>query len=983
MRNDKGFTMVEILVVLVVGVIIAGGVMLVLSGGRRSSRIADLDSQAQQNARVAVDNLVKDLRSNGYGIDIGNGQTSLAHAGPYDVVFNANIDPVPDQGSTPGYPAAINTSSSPLTVPPSGTVLYSPSGSFETGAETIRFTLDSNNDGVVDANDKGDDTIEDTQNPNDYVVLRQVYGFDGSSNGGANEPLALLRGPDLYPDGTNPHPLFTYWYDHDDSTSTPDRLWGDNSGNGVLEDAEITSLTAVSSSNLGRVNRIGITATGAARSPDSRHSGNDGFRETVMTSEVNVRRSKSGTTTYIKGAVFDDLNGDGTWQAGEPGLSGVAVRLNNGARKSTGANGGFVFRVEPGVYTVTETDPVGYTSTTPNAVAVTASKGTVVAANFGDRAIGGYGGILGRVWEYEDLGAGPELTGFGLPDVEIYLDTGERDTTDNRGAYLFLVPVSSYSITMEVPAGYQAIGPVSVTRSLTAEGDTAMVDFGLIAVAETGTIAGKVFNDSNSDGVIDAGEPGISSVSIMLSSGDSTVTDANGDYSFTVVPGTYDVTEEDLGGYMSTTINNITGIVIVPDTTVTVNFGDMFAGDLNFTVITLGQTQRALCIDSEDLGETGDNNNDKEILLGTKYVSGISNLNIWKNEWKNQSTPNSAVFDQNPWYNRTPTEDILSIAMGDLGGDSRNDVITGLTSASGKVLVWITQGSGNDKGVLPTTPNSFFISNGIADVLSAVLYPIDADADMDAIIGTEYLTNQGRFEVWFNDGSGTFSNTASDVYQMAGAHLLGSVMSIGIGQVVGSHSHDVVLGTATGVNTGKIEIFRDNGAPNGRFTYFGTIDATGEVNSIALYDMLEDSYGDLDIIAGTTTGLGTGIVELWLNNGDGTFGVDTGMGAYAPSDTARFNGEILTLGVNRMDRDIYPDIAVGLKRANVYSGALAVMQCYGYMPSGGSAWMSADIGEAITLTVSDFNKDYAYDMAVGTRTSFSQGHVVVFFNDNN
>jgi hypothetical protein len=567
--------------------------------------------------------------------------------------------------------------------------------------------------------------------------------------------------------------------------------------------------------------------------------------------------------------------------------------------------------------------------------------------------------------------------------VEIHLDTGDRDTTDNRGAYMFLVPISSYSITMEVPAGYQAIGPVSVTRSLAAEGDTAMVDFKLIAAAETGTIAGKVFHDSDSDGVIDAGEQGIASVSITLSSGDSTVTDASGDYSFTVVPGTYDVTEEDLGGYMSTTINNITGVVIVADTTVTVNFGDIFAGDLNFTVITLGQTQRALCIDSGDLGEKGDNNNDKEILLGTKYVSGISNLNIWENKWKNQSTPNSAVFDQDPWYSRTPTEDILSISMGDLGGDSRNDVITGLTSASGKVLVWITQGSGNDKGVLPTTPSSFFISSGIADVFSALLYPIDSDGDLDILIGTEYLTTQGKFEVWFNDGSGNFSNTISDVYQMAGTHVLGAVMSLGVGQLVGSHANDVVLGTVTGVNTGKIEIFRDNGAPNGRFAYYGTIEATGEVNAIALCDMLEDSYGDLDIIAGTTTGLGTGTVELWLNNGDGTFGENIGVGTYAPSDTARFNGEILTLNAVRMDRDIYPDIAVGLKRAGVYSGALAILQCYGYMPPSGSAWTSADIGEAITLTVNDFNKDYANDLAVGTRTDFSQGHVVVFFNDNN
>jgi prepilin-type N-terminal cleavage/methylation domain-containing protein len=110
MRNDNGFTMVETLIVLVVSLVIAGGVLHVLSQSRQASRIADLDSQAQQNARAAIDDVIRDLRSNGYGIDVGGGQTSLLYGGPYDVIFNADISPARDQGSTPGYPAAMSTS---------------------------------------------------------------------------------------------------------------------------------------------------------------------------------------------------------------------------------------------------------------------------------------------------------------------------------------------------------------------------------------------------------------------------------------------------------------------------------------------------------------------------------------------------------------------------------------------------------------------------------------------------------------------------------------------------------------------------------------------------------------------------------------------------------------------------------------------------------------------------------------------------------
>jgi hypothetical protein len=142
--------------------------------------------------------------------------------------------------------------------------------------------------------------------------------------------------------------------------------------------------------------------------------------------------------------------------------------------------------------------------------------------------------------------------------------------------------------------------------------------------------------------------------------------------------------------------------------------------------------------------------------------------------------------------------------------------------------------------------------------------------------------------------------------------------------------------------------------------------------------MLEDTDGDLDIIAGTATGIGSGAIEVWHNNGDGTFGTLV-EDHYEPSDTVHVAGEVLCLSVAKFDIDVYPDIAIGIKTA-AYSGNLKIFQCYGYMPSSGGEFTSANVGEVITLTVNDFNKDYRNDLAVGTRTSLSQGTVVVFFN---
>ncbi len=71
---------------------------------------------------------------------------------------------------------------------------------------------------------------------------------------------------------------------------------------------------------------------------------------------------------HVAGFVFNDLNGNGTRNAGEPGLAGARVDLllpDNTLVSSmvTSADGAFVFRDVPaGSYRLQETDPPGYTS---------------------------------------------------------------------------------------------------------------------------------------------------------------------------------------------------------------------------------------------------------------------------------------------------------------------------------------------------------------------------------------------------------------------------------------------------------------------------------------------------------------------------------------------------------------------------------------------------------------------------------------------
>lgn len=91
----------------------------------------------------------------------------------------------------------------------------------------------------------------------------------------------------------------------------------------------------------------------------------------------------------IGGTVFDDQNRNGELDPGEPGIPGVSIRLTNTGMVSdtmTNVLGNYEFLdlMAGEIYTVTETDPPGYASTTPNVVTATVSADLPAVVNFGD-----------------------------------------------------------------------------------------------------------------------------------------------------------------------------------------------------------------------------------------------------------------------------------------------------------------------------------------------------------------------------------------------------------------------------------------------------------------------------------------------------------------------------------------------------------------------------------------------------------------------
>ena len=297
--------------------------------------------------------------------------------------------------------------------------------------------------------------------------------------------------------------------------------------------------------------------------------------------------------------VWNDLNGNGIQDAGEPGIPGVTVTLTGTsaagnpvtATTTTDASGHYLFTEPPGTYTVTVTPPAGYVATatgkgTPATDSNASPSGTTpgaLAAGAADLNVdfGFYQPVTIGDFVWNDLNGNgvQDLSEPGISGVTLTLTgvngagsaVSATTTTDVNGAYSFTEPPGTYTVTVTPPAGYVATATgkgTSATDSnpspsgttptaLPSGGSDQTIDFGLYQPV---TIGNFVWNDLNGNGVKDIGEPGIPGVTVTLTGVNgagsavsaTTTTDGNGNYSFTEAPGTYTVTVTAPAGYTAT-----------------------------------------------------------------------------------------------------------------------------------------------------------------------------------------------------------------------------------------------------------------------------------------------------------------------------------------------------------------------------------------------------------------------------------------------
>ncbi|MBL0027045.1 MAG: T9SS type A sorting domain-containing protein [Saprospiraceae bacterium] len=306
--------------------------------------------------------------------------------------------------------------------------------------------------------------------------------------------------------------------------------------------------------------------------------------------------------------VWDDQNGNGIQEAGEPGISGVVVRLNSITSPSspplettTNANGIYSFdNLKPGLYSISFGKVSDYQITTlragtdttkdndadtnglaNNISLISGMSRTDIDAGYVSTSTAGIGDF---VWE--DLnGNGMQDDGeSGIRGVKVMISgtsssgvsVSDSVRTDINGKYLFSnLSSGTYTITFIKPEGYFFTEPKLGTEDIDSDanvesGKTLLftiqtgqilkdIDAGMYRL---GSIGDFVWNDLNGNGLQDFGEPGITGVTFtLINETDATVgSTTSGNFGFyffsNLKPGKYRIETQTPLGFILTVNNN-------------------------------------------------------------------------------------------------------------------------------------------------------------------------------------------------------------------------------------------------------------------------------------------------------------------------------------------------------------------------------------------------------------------------------------------
>ena len=346
------------------------------------------------------------------------------------------------------------------------------------------------------------------------------------------------------------------------------------------------------------------------------------------------------TTAKVSGFVYQDNNNNGKFDAGDAPLANASVTISGTPTGGAGpisqtelttANGSYSFTVPPGNYTITQPNITGYTrgADTVGNLGGTAAPGalTVSLANGDVGTDYNFGEVLpppvvapkvsGFVYQDNNKDGQFDAGDAPLPNAVVSI-TGtpagggaavtQTTLTAADGSYSFTVPPGNYTITQPNITGYTRgadtvgnLGGTAAPGALTvtlASGDVGTdYDFGEVLPpappqVNPAKVSGFVYQDNNNNGKFDAGDAALPNAVVTITGTpagggaaitQTTLTAADGSYSFNVAPGNYTITQPNITGYTrgADTVGNLGGTASPGALTVTLASGDV-GTDYNF-----------------------------------------------------------------------------------------------------------------------------------------------------------------------------------------------------------------------------------------------------------------------------------------------------------------------------------------------------------------------------------------------------------------
>lgn len=290
----------------------------------------------------------------------------------------------------------------------------------------------------------------------------------------------------------------------------------------------------------------------------------------------------SSTVGLIAGYVYNDGSDDGSRDAENPGIDGVTITLTGidadsnpvNLTTTTDSSGAYSFtNLQPGTYTLTETQPTGYRDNIDSVGDMNGSPSGTLGNDVISDIILPPGGV-GTEYNFAD--SNTAVAGFvyvdsnndgvkdageaGIPNVSLTLSGTDSannpvsitTTTDSTGAYLFTGMIGSdsngYTITETQPSawadGIDTAGDVGGT--VAGDDQISAIPIGPSTFASNynfgelgASLSGFVYNDNGDDGTKDTNDPGLPDVTLTI-----TGTDLNGN------PVNQSVTSREDGSYL-------------------------------------------------------------------------------------------------------------------------------------------------------------------------------------------------------------------------------------------------------------------------------------------------------------------------------------------------------------------------------------------------------------------------------------------------